>query len=66
MSKFASILHKLIFIHFKNEINTHITMMKKSIAIMAAIAITGAATAANDGGNAMADRKSTRLNSSHA
>ena len=29
-------------------------MMKKSIAIMAAIAITGAATAANDGGNAMA------------
>ena len=29
-------------------------MMKKSIAIMAAIAITGAATAANDGGNAQA------------
>ena len=29
-------------------------MMKKSIAIMAAIAITGAATAANDGGNMQA------------
>ena len=29
-------------------------MMKKSIAIMAAIAITGAATASNDGGNVAA------------
>ena len=46
MSIFATILHKLIFIHFFKH---KPKMMKKSIAIMAAIAITGAATAANDG-----------------